>query len=325
MKEENRGNLFSMFESLPNEILDLIVKHLCYVDKTALRFSCSTLYRHLQPLDITSLVKKELSKYINREDEFVELLSVKKAVLAGSFMVKILYDADWEPGDIDVFEHPKQESEECSSPLEPVTDYGFLLDLCGEEEEDRKKTFHHCLESLGMTKMEKAIWKYKSNKTSKSINYIPSLADIGPMRRIYETFDNDIVKVAFYQNKLYVKDWSKLFARRSYSVPSYVMWIGLYYDYEFTEDFPGSGIWLIGNIRDVAMKEMEARKEKYTKRGFTLIQHPESLNLIEKSTKYSCNQLKPTDNINDVGSCEEKNFCDLFSLLDFNKHLDQEF
>lgn len=307
-----------MFNLLPSEVLSLIGNHLCYVDLMALRFSCSTFYYHLNPPDIATLVKRELSKYIDREDEFLELLCVKKAVLAGSFMVKVLYDAKWEPGDIDVFEHPEQEK--CFSPLDPVTDYDFLLDLCGEETEEEdlqskvtllQRTFHDCLESLSMIKIVRDVWKHKSNKTDKKINYIPPLCNnVSPMRRIYETFDNDIVKIAYYQNKLYVKDWKKLFARKSYSVPSYVMWLGCYYEIasRMTED-----------LEEKALKEMGLRNKKYTERGFTLVQHPQTLPIIQESVKYSAGEEVNAD-------CREgrdKNYAYLFTLLDFNKYLDE--
>jgi hypothetical protein len=225
-------------------------------------------------------------------------------------MVKVLYNAEWEPNDIDVFEHPKQEK--YPSLLEPKTDYNFLLEICGEEEgKETYETFHGCLKSLGMVKVVKDVWKHKSNKTDKNINYIPPLLDIGPMRRIYESFDNDIVKIAYYQNKLYVKDWSKLFARKSYSVPSGVVWIGCY---EGLETCMGE------EITDKVLQEMRSRNAKYTNRGFTIINHPQTLSLIEKSLQYSW-----SDEVNtDFREGRDKNFCNLFALLDFNKYLDEE-
>ncbi|SHO33533.1 Hypothetical protein BQ3484_465 [Cedratvirus A11] len=299
-----------MFEVLPNEVLGLIGEYLCYVDITAWRFSCSQVYYNLSPPNITKLVKKELSKYIDREDEFIDLLNTKKAILAGSFMVKVLYNTDWEPGDIDVFEHPEQESEECSSPLEPKTNYAFLSSII---EEETHKTFHDCLPSLCMRKLPISGEKrYISNKRShKTINYILPLQNITPMRRVYEAFDNDIVKIAYYQNKLYVKDWNKLFVRKSYTVPSYVMWIGCY-------DSMHSSI--SSTIEEVALKEMRLRNAKYTERGFTLVNHPQTLSLIQRSTEYSTSKEVNADY--DEG--KSKNYAYLFTLLDFNKYLDEE-
>ena len=308
--KRQQGQYFVMLEILPNEVLLLIGDYLCYVDLMALRFSCSTFYHHLNPPDITSLVKRELSIHINREDEFLELLYVKKAVLAGSFMVKVLYDANWTPNDIDVFEHPEQESEECSSPLEPVTDYAFLSNINGEE---THKTFHDCLPSLCMRKLPISGQKrYTSNKRShKTINYILPLQDITPMHRVYEAFDNDIVKIAYYQNELYVKDWNKLFARKSYALPSYVMWIGCY------DSMHPS---ISSTIEEVALKEMRLRNAKYTERGFTLVNHPQTLSLIQRSIEYSTSKEVNADY--DEG--KSKNYAYLFALLDFNKHLDED-
>lgn len=269
-----------MFDLLPNEVLSLIGDYLCYVDLTALRFSCSTLYQHLNPPDIATLVKRELSKYIDREDEFLELLRVKKAILAGSFMVKVLYGAEWEPGDIDVFEHPDQEG-----------------------------TFHECLSLLGMSEISGPGWRYSCNKENykHTINYISPLGRISPMKRIYETFDNDIVKITYYQNKLYVKNWKKLIARKSYCVPSYLMWIGCYGG----SDFRYKGVPIGQQIRDATLAEMHSRLEKYHKRGFTLAIHPENLNLVRKGLQYSFSRGR------------EKDFEELFALLDFNKYLDE--
>ncbi|SOB73996.1 hypothetical protein BQ9231_00113 [Cedratvirus lausannensis] len=299
-----------MFEVLPNEVLGLIGDYLCYVDITAWRFSCSQVYYNLSPPNITKLVKKELSKYINREDEFIDLVNTKKAILAGSFMVRLLYDAYWEPGDIDVFEHPNQQK--FFSPLDPKTDYDFLLDLCGEkDEEGPKRTFHHCLESLGIIKIVGGVWKHKSNKTNKSINYIPPLPNISPMKRIYETFDNDIVKIAYYQNKLYVKDWRKLFARKSYSVPSGATWLGCYDSMDLS---------MSDNIEEVVLEKIRSRNAKYTERGFTLIDHSQTLPLIRRFVEYSASEEVNANYHED----RDKNYARLFALLDFNKYLDED-
>nr|WIL04939.1 hypothetical protein Cduv_459 [Cedratvirus duvanny] len=274
-----------MFEVLPNEALALIGDYMCYVDIMAWRFSCSHVYYNLAPPNITKLVKKELNKHISREDEFLELLNTKKAILAGSLMVKVLYDAEWEPGDIDVFEHPEQEE---------------------------SKTFHECLPSLGMSQISGPGWRYSSNKEryKHTINYISPLpGKISPMKRIYETFDNDIVKIAFFAGKLYVKDWNKLIARKSYCVPSYLMWIGCYGERTFRHN----DVLLKQKIKDATLAEMHSRLEKYRGRGFTLTIHRQNLSLIQKGLQhsYSLNQ-------------REQDFERLFNLLDFNKHMDEE-
>lgn len=280
-------------EVLPNEILCYVGDYLSYVETQAWRRSCRFIRENLPSPDINVLLKKELSKHIEKVDKFLELLYKKKAVLAGSFMVKVLYDAEWVPGDIDVFESFLKGSSLAASE-------GVAKEDCN------RYNVHQCLPLLGLE--EDPGCRYRTGtEECKTINYIKPLYKMSPMRRIYETFDNDIVKIAYFQGKLYVKDWQKLFVKKSYSVPSYVMWIKDYGDI-----FPNDRLPHIEEMIRIALETMQSRKEKYEERGFTVVQHPESLHLIKKGIEY-CLEVEL-----------EKDYAQLFSLLDFNKYLDQE-
>lgn len=84
--------------------LTLLTYYLCPVDINSCRFTCRKYYNACPPPNYNILIKNELSKYVPYVDEFIENMRKHKCVIAGSFILSILYGGVFDYYDIDVFE-----------------------------------------------------------------------------------------------------------------------------------------------------------------------------------------------------------------------------
>lgn len=247
-------------DTLPPELILCIADYLCFVDVVSLRRVCSS-YHNLIPVpDVRKLLVSKLSSFSSEAEKIVQEIDESGAVVAGSFILSLLYNSSWQPGDIDIYEQAKGYHDV------DYTDMPFCSKI---------------LSFSGMKYVETLIYEHISSYVTRvyecgelSFNHIP-VSYQKPMDFIYYSFDMDLVKVAYKGGKLYVKDWNKLIARKDYIVPSSLT--------SFTQtpfsDFPIEH----DCYEETVTERMLARKEKYTQRGFQVRETYKTSEIIERN------------------------------------------
>nr|WIL03435.1 hypothetical protein Cplu_556 [Cedratvirus plubellavi] len=245
--------------SLPGELLLCVAEHMCYVDILSLRRTCSYYRDSLPCPNFRKLLVEKLQPYSSDAEKIVQEIDKSGAVIAGSFILHVLYDSVWQPNDIDIFEGSRswgeykyQDMPFCSQML-TFTNMGYVD--CHRYE---------YLPSF-LTRM------YKSKHEKELLfNHIP-IGYVSPMRFIYYSFDMDLVKVAYHKGKLYVKNWNKLIQRKDLIVPASLALLG-----KVTS--PGER-W----YKEVALEKMEYRKNKYQERGFSITETDKKEELLDET------------------------------------------
>ena len=238
-----------MLDTLPPELIKLISNALCIVDIISLKLTC------VKTKELPTNINEKMSNELHKRFPSIIIQSMKEnnIVITGSFMLRFLYDASWDPNDIDLY--------------------------IESEFSDDRWNFIKCLLKNGYTEIEQAgtphnyiISRYYTNGAQK-LNLV-SLATIDPIYYIFKVSDTDIGKVAYncHLTKLYIKDWYKLIKRQDHIVPLSLITASIYdgsivkYD---QIDNPDQNILL-----EPHMLKMYERIEKYNHRGFDLLISP---------------------------------------------------
>lgn len=236
----------SLFNILPNEIINTITDILSIVDLMSFRLSCY--YFSTIDMEISNRINAELKKYF--PNAIINAIKQNNIVITGSLMLKILYNATWTPNDIDLYIKGIG-----TNSTENFTSIMFQNDFrCIKANEEQEENF-----------MQSRYFRNKQYPLK--INLI-CLDNVNPLTYINAVADLTIGKVGFYQNKLYVKNWDILINKKDYIVPlSYVT----------------NRIYNGGEInKEQILIDMYQRQNKYIERGFT-IRIPKNIdNIIKK-------------------------------------------
>lgn len=180
--KEDKPNIIIM-DTLPSELVLFVTDYLCYLDQTCMR-RVNSYYRNLIPCpDFRKLLLTKLQPYSLDAEKILHELDKSKAVVAGSFILHVLYDSSWQPNDIDIFEERRV-----------WYDYNYeSLPFCSQILTFTSMEYggYHQYEYLpsSLTRM------YKSKHDKELLfNHVP-IGNVGPMEFIYHSFDMEPLTV----------------------------------------------------------------------------------------------------------------------------------
>lgn len=191
-------------------------------------------------------------------------LSNCDAIVAGSFVLNILYDAaGWESSDIDVYDAADMSS--CHGDRSYFT-YGSqylrfaqFLWCCGfRGKSDYRKVYNQMEETCKRVLDYRPLEVRDSHKIL-AVQVIPVPMDI--KKFISGSFDLDICKSSFDGKQLQVRSWSKLIYRRDYI--------------KYTHSFVMEYYETVCNAEYGQYEPIADRAVKYRNRGFDIKQHPQ--------------------------------------------------
>lgn len=253
----------SIFSILPMEMIVRITDFLSIIDFMSFRLTCYDLSQI--KIDYTKRIKKELEKYLS--NEIIDSIYQNDIVITGSIMLKILYNAKWDPNDIDLY-----------------VEYNYSEQIDNFIDTIEKNNFKSLEKNESKNYIGSEYFKNTIDQNSLLINLV-YLNHINPLKYIGLVADTEIGKVAFYKNKLYVKNWTKLIYKLDYIIPLSLIVNEIYYDDK--PDYTDS------------LDKMYERLAKYTTRGFKLLV-PKNLDEITQKLKNHYSNY-----VNDLNKCEE--------------------
>ena len=248
-------------EEFPPEIFSEITNHLSYVDTISLSWVSKACNEKTKKKDINLLIDNFISRPQYLGDDaglFLKKLRESGEYISGSFLLKILYDADWEC-DLDVYKFVVEQT------TDPISiEWGILIDsLLNTNPDIIQRKCGNRYEILGVVnrnflrndfKIDHTI-VYNNPYSDNSLSYKKrNYSDIFDF--IDTMFDIDICKAVYDGKKLYIKSKHNLVYRCSLAHSKLL-------DYDRIPGYPDNA----PSIPELLAK-MLYRVRKYKNRGF---------------------------------------------------------
>jgi hypothetical protein len=215
-------------KDFPNEILNKIKQYLSYVDIMSLRFTCKLFNNSINVPDINELVMTEFLKFTNNRSDILDAVRDYHYSISGSFILKLLYNAEWKNNDIDIYIKTENSSDWLFNKLIPNSKVQIIY-----------------------------------------------LENISTLKFIFNTFDIDLLMVAYHENKLYIKDWNLLISRDGTLTPQMLMYISTY------SNCYGRFKNKKEELKESCLNNVKNRRNKYIKRDFNISLHPKYKEFID--------------------------------------------
>lgn len=219
------------------------------------------------------ILVERFKEYIKQElpglnaNEFLNDIDKTGSAIAGSFMVKWITGLSFECGDIDLYEK--------------IEDYESTVTYVNNQEEFKRKTPMTAI----LSEKYEFVWKksitysntsymtreFKRNEKNINVIGIPYI-DIWTF--IVESYDLDICKVAYHEGKIKVYNVQKLIEKKDIIRPPTLLSLA-FYERSLPDVF---------SINEVINKQ-ENRKEKYENRGFEIIKHNKTNDIVKNNAK----------------------------------------
>jgi len=258
---------------LPLEIFYHFRDFLCYVDFQSLRFTCH--YLHSTPLkDFKKLIAHKLKKHTENPEELLNIVNLSKGCISGSFILAILYDQDFY-NDIDIYENFNGNIPE---DIYNITSFSPFSENISSE---KKINLDYNYQGTKISAYLKQFLNVDPNNNSCGYNIICScvnnykifqhiLIPFNLPKFIFNYFDMDICSNMYYNDRLYVKSWDKLFSRIDIIRPDCVL---------------GMTLASINESKTRILEKTNTRIIKYNQRGFKITKHPQYDQIFETIQK----------------------------------------
>lgn len=231
-----------------------ICSYLCYIDLQSLRFTCKFFHKRTILPNIRNLIIEKISKYTPNSSDILDVLDEFHCVISGSFMVNILYNADWKFKDIDIYyrdTYPEPNSHKYKNLL-----VNKLECLIKGETKNNYNGYH--------------THKIQFKNSHKYVEFICCPVDVIPL--LMKSFDMDICKIMYHDNILCVKNWNKLIQRKDIIVPAG------FASFDFITRYDN-------NYEEFCNDKLMERYGKYSLRGFNITLHPDYKKIIKFNKK----------------------------------------
>lgn len=271
-------------EEFPPEIFSEITNHLSYVDTISLSWVSKACNEKTKKKDINLLIDNFISRPQYLGDDaglFLKKLRESGEYISGSFLLKILYDADWEC-DLDVYKFVVEQT------TDPISiEWGILIDsLLNTNPDIIQRKCGNRYEILGVVnrnflrndfKIDHTIVYNTSNEEKKytKVRNYDSIFDF-----IDTMFDIDLCKIVYDGKKLYIKSKHNL-------VYGYSLAHSRLLDYDripsYSDDPP--------SIPELLSKMLN-RVQKYKNRGFRIKKTYDVTKILSDHTREEALQEK---------------------------------